>query len=64
MVHNWPQRLIRPDVADGSLADLTGPECDFRFALESGLNSDISPCPKSADGRSYMYFDEAKAIRQ
>ena len=29
-------------------ADLTAPKSDFRFTPESGLKSDIAPCPKSA----------------
>ncbi|SRR6266849_6792737 len=32
----------------GSKADLTAPKSDFRYTPESGLNSDIAPCPKSA----------------
>ena len=32
-----------------SKADLTDPKSDFRFTPESGLNSDIAPCPKSAN---------------
>jgi ketosteroid isomerase-like protein len=35
----------------GSKADLTGPKSDFRFTPESGLKSDIAPCPKSANKR-------------
>ena len=31
-----------------SKAALTAPKTDFRFTPESGLSSDISPCPKSA----------------
>jgi hypothetical protein len=30
-------------------AALTAPKSNFRFTPESGLNSDIAPCPKSAD---------------
>jgi hypothetical protein len=33
-------------------ADLTAPKSDFRFTPESGLMSDISPCPKSANSGS------------
>src|ERR1700737_1252898 len=33
----------------GSKADLTAPKSDFRFTRESGLKSDISPCPFRAD---------------
>src|SRR5882757_9194181 len=32
----------------GSSTDLTAPKFDFRFTPESGLKSDIAPCPKSA----------------
>src|SRR5258705_7100806 len=44
-------------VRSGSKADLTAPKSNFRFTPESGLKSDIGPCPKSAnngqaDGRS------------
>jgi hypothetical protein len=31
-------------VCSGSKADLTGPKLDFRFAPDSGLNSDIAAC--------------------
>ena len=45
----------RADVAFGSKADLTGPKSDFRFTFESGLKSDIPPCPfraKTGSSRS------------
>src|SRR5712692_11819455 len=29
----------------GSSTDLTAPKCDFRSSPESGLKSDIAPCP-------------------
>ena len=32
----------------GSKADLTAPKTDFRYTPESGLKTDIVPCPKSA----------------
>jgi hypothetical protein len=35
-------------VAVGSKADLTAPKSDFRYTPESGLKTDIAPCPKSA----------------
>src|SRR5258707_3409663 len=35
----------------GSKADLTAPKSDFRFATESGLKSDITPCPFGAKRR-------------
>jgi hypothetical protein len=41
--------LRRINVSVGSKADLTAPKSDFRFTPESGLKSDIAPCPKSAD---------------
>ena len=31
----------------GPKAALTAPKSDFRFTPESGLRSDIAPCPKS-----------------
>jgi hypothetical protein len=37
------------NVRNGSKAALTDPKPNFRFTPESGLNSDIAPCPKSAD---------------
>jgi hypothetical protein len=37
------------NVAVGSKAALTAPKTDFRFTPESGLKSDIAPCPKSAN---------------
>ncbi len=36
------------DVRSGSKAALTAPKSNFRFTPESGLRSDIVPCPKSA----------------
>src|SRR5258708_6498591 len=35
----------------GSKAALTTPKSDFRYNPESGLKSDIAPCPKSARRR-------------
>ena len=40
--------VIRPDVRCGSKTDLTAPKSNFRSTPESGLKSDISPCPLSA----------------
>src|SRR5260370_25345948 len=37
----------------GSKADLTAPKSDFSFTPESGLNSDIAACPKSAKKRHF-----------
>jgi len=39
----------------GSRADLTGPQSDFRFTPESGLKSDIRPCPFRANSGSRVY---------
>ncbi len=39
------------NVRDWSSTDLTAPKLDFRSSPESGLESDISPCPKSANMR-------------
>jgi hypothetical protein len=36
------------NVRVGSKAALTAPKSDFRYALESGRNSDIAPCPFGA----------------
>ena len=36
------------DVRVGSKAALTAPKSNFRFTPDSGLRSDIAPCPKSA----------------
>jgi hypothetical protein len=44
------------DVSCGSKADLTGPKSDFRFTPESGLKSDISPCPFRADIVAKVFF--------
>jgi hypothetical protein len=33
----------------GSSTDLTAPKSDFRFTPESGLKSDIRPCPVRAN---------------
>src|SRR5467141_3928988 len=42
----------------GSKPDLTAPKTDFRFTPESGLKSDIAPCPKSANsGSRRLLFD-------
>src|SRR6266403_5157077 len=43
--HSW---LVHVFTQPGSKADLTAPKSNFRFTPESGLNSDIAPCPKSA----------------
>jgi hypothetical protein len=40
---------VRRYVRLGSKADLTTPKSDFRYTPESGLKTDIAPCPKSAD---------------
>jgi hypothetical protein len=44
-----PKFSTPPNVAYGSKADLTPPKSNFRFTPESGLNSDIAPCPFCAD---------------
>src|SRR6266436_5627663 len=43
--HSW---LVHVFTQPGSKAALTAPKSDFRFTPESGLRSDIAPCPKSA----------------
>jgi len=40
------------DVRVGSKAALTAPKSNYRFTPESGLKSDIRPCPKSANNGS------------
>src|ERR1700674_35675 len=46
--NDCPSTPIRLNVSVGSKADLTTPKCDFRYPPESGLKSDIAPCPKGA----------------
>ena len=43
---------LRNDCFGWSLTDLTAPKFDFRFTPESGLKSDIGPCPGCAKGGS------------
>src|SRR5216684_8226077 len=43
--HSW---LVHVFTQPGSKAALTAPKSNFRFTPESGLRSDIAPCPKSA----------------
>jgi hypothetical protein len=40
---------VRQDVRFGSITEVAAPNFDFRFTPESGLNSDIAPCLKSAN---------------
>ena len=48
------QTQNRSEVRCGwSKSDLTAPKSDFRFTPESGLRSDIAPCPKSAISGSH-----------
>jgi hypothetical protein len=47
--------MIRPEVRSGSKADLTAPKSDFRYTPESGLKTDIAPCPKSANSRPAVF---------
>ena len=42
----------------GPSTDLTTPKFDFRFTPESGLKSDISPCPFGANIRSRQSIDQ------
>src|SRR5258705_6103952 len=44
------------DVSVGSKAALTAPKSNFRFAPESGLNSDIAPRPKGADSVEKVFL--------
>src|SRR5258705_6660520 len=50
-VGNFQRRSMRSNVRRGSKAALTAPKSNFRFTPESGLRSDIAPCPKSANRR-------------
>ena len=43
----------------GSKAALTAPKSNFRFTPESGLRSDIAPCPKSANSGHPPYRHNA-----
>jgi hypothetical protein len=51
-----PMLRRTPHFRCGSKADLTAPKSDFRFTPESGLKSDIAPCPKSAIRRHGPIF--------
>src|SRR5258705_12556259 len=54
LMPNFAQQQFRAEhVSVGSKADLTASKCDFRYTPESGLKSDIAPCPKSAKGRHH-----------
>jgi hypothetical protein len=48
-------RLENGDVAYGSSTDLTAPKFDFRSSPESGLKSDIEPCPVRANNGSRVF---------
>ncbi len=43
--------VLKVDVRSGSSTDLTAPKFDFRSSPESGLKSDIGPCPFRANMR-------------
>src|ERR1700693_1409392 len=54
---------IWADVGFGSKAALTARKSDFSFTTESGLNSDIAPCPKSAKpGSQRTLFDHLVGV--
>jgi hypothetical protein len=42
---------LGPTSEMGSDSDLTALKCDFRYASASGLESDITACPKGAKER-------------
>ncbi len=44
----WTTVRLGPMSEMGPKAALTAPKSNFRFTPESGLRSDIAPCPKSA----------------
>ena len=50
-----PSRSLHVRV--GSKADLTAPKSDFRFTTQSGLRTDIAPCPFRADSVEKVFFD-------
>src|SRR5258707_376391 len=50
----WPL-CVQCNVGVGSSTDLTAPKFDFGSSPESGLKSDIGPCPKSANSGSDLY---------
>jgi hypothetical protein len=43
-----------PDLSSYPANPLTAPKSDFRYPLESGLKSDIAPCPKGAKERTSL----------
>jgi hypothetical protein len=50
-------RQSRLDVRSESSTDLTTPKSDFRFTPESGLKTDIAPCPFGANSGSGPLLD-------
>jgi hypothetical protein len=63
----WPSMLLGGDgrcPSRVSSTDLTTPKFDFRSSPKSGLKSDISPCPKSANYRSRIRPKEGSAQAQ
>src|SRR5712664_734223 len=58
-VINWPDgdEGEKSHFRDGSKAVLTAPKSDLCSTPESGLKSDIAPCPKSATNRHGPLFD-------
>jgi hypothetical protein len=49
-------RSLIPHVGLGSSTDLTAPKSNFRSSPESGLKSDIGPCPFRANSRHSQSF--------
>src|SRR5258706_11871852 len=47
------------DVSVGSSTDLTAPKFDFRSSPESGLKSDIGPCPVRAISRHLQFISNS-----
>src|SRR5260221_13821474 len=53
---------FRPNVRVGSSTDLTAPKFDFRSSPESGLKSDIAPCPFRADSVAKVFLRHGSQI--
>jgi hypothetical protein len=57
-----PFFFVRARVRNGSKAALTAPKSNFRFAPESGLKSDIAPCPFRADSVAKVFLRHGSQI--
>ena len=61
MAHNQSQKPIRPDVRFGSLADMTGSVCDFRFTPKADIRRPARLIGSA--GRSDKPVFSAKVLR-